>query len=102
MGKSKKRKKTDDGDIPNDDRPQTDSSETESLGEPEINKYQPYKVPGYVRTTRKEQIKKNTSFICPIKMSGNPFTDKDRLALSKGLRKHCVSGVINNKALTVS
>lgn len=93
MGRVKKRKK-----APPDDRVagnSTDSSSESSDSEDASRKYQIFKVPGYSRKYP-ENCKKN-DYVVFLSHSDEKksFTDKDRLAISNAIRKHCVTGVLH-------
>lgn len=82
---------------------QSDSSDSDSVKsvptDPKKDKYELFKVPGYSRKYPEDS--KKTEFIvflshtCPDTV----FSDRDRMALSKGLREHGVSGVMHLKTI---
>ncbi|KAH9635347.1 hypothetical protein HF086_017913, partial [Spodoptera exigua] len=94
MGKVKKRKKDPpDGAAAADT--QSDSSSEASEFEDPTRKYQIFKVPGYSR--RYPETCKKTEYIVFLTHidEKQQFSDKDRLAISNAIRKHCVTGVLH-------
>ncbi|XP_049867244.1 uncharacterized protein LOC126367659 [Pectinophora gossypiella] len=93
MGRRKKRKR-DENEVA--DRPTDSSSESE---DEEVGKYQPYKVPNYNRKYPENSNLSEYIVFLTHNKEDQHFTDKDRLALSQGLRKHGVSGVMHLKSI---
>lgn len=94
MGKTKKRKK--------EECPEplhTDSSDAESVIEVERDKFQIYRVPGYTRKYEENTQKSEYIVFLTHQEEHKIWRDVDRLALSKGLRKYCVSGVMHLKTI---
>ncbi|KAH9633259.1 hypothetical protein HF086_006861 [Spodoptera exigua] len=94
MGKVKKRKKDpSDGAAAADT--QSDSSSEASEFEDPTRKYQIFKVPGYSR--RYPETCKKTEYIVFLTHidEKQQFSDKDRLAISNAIIKHCVTGVLH-------
>lgn len=63
--------------------------------ENDSDKYKLYKVPGYSRKYPDNSNKSDYIVFISRVEENRPFSDKDRLALSKALRDHCVSGVMH-------
>ncbi|KAH9635911.1 hypothetical protein HF086_002471 [Spodoptera exigua] len=94
MGKVKKRKKDPPDGVAAADT-QSDSSSEASEFEDPTRKYQIFKVPGYSR--RYPETCKKTEYIVFLTHidEKQQFSDKDRLAISNAIRKHCVTGVLH-------
>lgn len=95
MGKSKKRKK-DEGPEP---LLYSDSSDAESVIEDKKDQYKIYNVPGYTRKYEDTTQKSEYVVFLTHREDNKAWRDVDRLALSKGLRKYCVSGVMHLKTI---
>lgn len=67
--------------------------------ENETDKYAIYKVPGYSRKYPENSMKSEYIVFLSHTDEALPFSDKDRLALSKSLREYCVSGVVHLRAI---
>lgn len=94
-GKRKKKfKKYEDGREPESSHSQTPDLTDTDL-EDETDKFQPYKQRNYTR--KYPENCKRTDFVVFLthKDDKKPFNDYDRLAISQGIRKHCVSGVLH-------
>ncbi|KAH9638601.1 hypothetical protein HF086_003846 [Spodoptera exigua] len=91
MGNSKKRKKTD---PPDGAAIESSSEEDESS-----RKYEVFKVPGYSR--KYPENSKKTEFIVFLSHNEDQklINDKDRLAISHAIRKHCVNGILHLRAI---
>ncbi|XP_028174629.1 uncharacterized protein LOC114363178 [Ostrinia furnacalis] len=91
MGGSKKRKKDPhDGESPVDT-----SSDTED----NMEKYQVFKVSGYSRKYPENSPKSEFIVFLAHKDEKQLFTDKDRLAISHSIRKHCINGILHLKPI---
>ncbi|KAL4710094.1 hypothetical protein ACJJTC_016496 [Scirpophaga incertulas] len=100
MGKGPKKRKKGVGDPVSDDF----SSDTDSfksgigMDDEEDDKYSVYKASNYIR--KYPDGSRNTEYIVFLANKENkPFCDKDRILISKALRKHCVSGVKHLKTI---
>lgn len=96
MGKTKKRKKDEYSELPH-----TDSSDGESVIELENegDKYKVFNWSGYKRKYLENTQKSEYIVFLSHKDERKYWKDADRLALSKGLRKYCVSGVMHLRTI---
>lgn len=113
MGRASKRSRRESrSNPPPDDKdpPLAESSDSDSIGEPTreqkkhreespADKYNVFKVPGYNR--KYPENSKKSDFIVFLSHTDEnlSFTDKDRLGLSKGIREHCVAGVLHLRSI---
>ncbi|PZC70543.1 hypothetical protein B5X24_HaOG215688 [Helicoverpa armigera] len=109
MGK-KRRRKNNLIDVPPDvNRPESTDSDSElsvvaacsnmKVEEPK-DKYAIYKIKGYARKYPEDFKKAELVVFLTHFDEGKTFTDKDRMALSKGIREHDVSGVMHLRRIT--
>nr|XP_049706907.1 uncharacterized protein LOC126056798 [Helicoverpa armigera] len=108
MGK-KRRRKDDLIDVPPDvNRPESVDSDSElsvvsacsnSKVEESKDKYAIYKVKGYARKYPEDCKKEELVVFLNHIDEGRTFTDRDRMALSKGIREHGVSGVMHLRSI---
>ncbi|KAL4703286.1 hypothetical protein ACJJTC_015418 [Scirpophaga incertulas] len=100
MGKGPKKRKKGVGDpAPDDFSSDTDSFKSGiGMDDEEDDKYSVYKASNYIR--KYPDGSRNTEYIVFLANRENkPFCDKDRILISKALRKHCVSGVKHLKTI---
>ncbi|KAL4717790.1 hypothetical protein ACJJTC_000939 [Scirpophaga incertulas] len=100
MGKGPKKRKKGVGDpVPDDFSSDTDSFKSGiGMDDEEDDKYSVYKASNYIR--KYPDGSRNTEYIVFLANRENkPFCDKDRILISKALRKHCVSGVKHLKTI---
>lgn len=62
-------------------------------------KYTPFRTKSYYRLYDENSSKKEFIVFLNHKEDEHKFSDKDRLALSNGIRKHCVSGVMHLRSI---
>lgn len=77
----------------------SDAVDVDQAMQKEADKYKPYKAPGYARKYDENCKKSDYIVFLSHNDEDKHFTDQDRLAISKGIRKHCVSGIIHLKPI---
>jgi hypothetical protein len=93
-----------DQDLPSSSSSTTSYSDAENNDRPlakkrEKDKYTPYKAGNYNRFYDENSQKKDFIVFLNREEDNTKITDKDRLAISNGIRKHCVSGVMHLRSI---
>ncbi|XP_063373831.1 uncharacterized protein LOC134661621 [Cydia amplana] len=82
-----------------DAEPETKEQERPMAKKREKDKYTPYKAGNYIRLYDENSQKKEFIVFLNREEDNIKISDKDRLALSNGIRKHCVSGVMHLRSI---